>query len=164
MIIKNTIKIITLFFIGLSTNTQAMDQEILIQLSSIYKDISAVDLEPMNYWVDFEYESTSLNRTLQKSSYCLKNKNYMKFSRKKLLLSIQDDLSEAIDLGFKDVHAFPLHTDLFRVLKLLDQALRSHLIEICEDTSTPPYSDGHQARFVKVDGKLTFIFQKGYPD
>lgn len=71
----------------------------------------------------------------------------------------------AIEILYGDTEKFaPMRDELNVRLQEFGAYLKDKEIQMCTETSTPSYSDGHTSHYVKVDGVLSFIFEEGYPD
>ncbi|GEM_PF-6315825 len=145
--------------------TQAAEESSLAAISSVYNATNEADLLESNYWLSFDFSSSQLSQQLQESSFCKKAKNFRASNVTEISKIIGQEVNEGIDRGFgKSKEASELQKELNEALEEFQADFGAHKIKICIDNSIPAYSDGHEMKFVQVNGAIKFVFEVGYPD
>ncbi len=79
---------------------------------------------------------------------------------------IDEGISRALDSGIidQDDGYYSLMESLQEATLALKKELQGKTLAVCNITSVPAYSDGHTLTVVKVNGKIAFAYEVGYPD
>lgn len=129
------------------------------QMSEFFQRIDQEgELVDQNYYIGFS-EVTALDEIT------VKEECFEKSSSTEVVDLLEAFAMNAIEILYADTEKFgPLRDELQLLLKHMGEALKDREVQICTNTYTPSYSDGHTVHYVKVDGELRFIFEEGYPD
>lgn len=132
----------------------------LTQLEFFYYRLSE---EPIgeNYYINF---STQIRPFLGENPLCQDANNFKNTSSSKVIETMSAHLTKAIDHAYDGSDGwFDRIEEREHILKNLKKALAGKKITTCVSKTFPRYSDGNEATFVKVDGKMAFVFEVGFP-
>ena len=156
----------TLIFTSLlitGTAFAAPTAKTLGNVSSVYKEMNDYLMDgDLHLYLNFAYKRQDVVEALANNKRCNNNQNYKVTHKKKVLETMQEDLTQEFEMV--DDGSWAYLERLEAIFGTLSKELGTSKIEICKEYSMPAYSDGHEASFVKVDGKLVFVFEKGQPD
>ena len=144
-------------------------------LDDMYQEITDVIYESsFEYvWIDFNTSKhpTLLAKQLGASKTCRVNANFKRVSDEKAEKALTQPISKAIDmlveggvLDMDDGYYSRMEAIQEAAYRITNDESGDALIEICTDTTTPAYSDGHKITFVKIDGQLRATVEIGFPD
>lgn len=159
----------TLFFATLlliSATSQAVDKTLLSEMEELYLDMDYHgNLVDHNYFIHFTADTKALDAMVADAVECQVAGNFKSTTSTEVIELIRDEVREAIDIledgtdgWFSQMDRLYTTTDEFFL------ALEGKTLEMCIYSSTPAYSDGHETKFIKVDGITTFAFEVGHPD
>ncbi|MBY0316733.1 MAG: hypothetical protein K2Q26_14525 [Bdellovibrionales bacterium] len=116
------------------------------------------ELVDQNYFISFS--SLSPSEEMPGKDQC-----FEKVNSSEVVDLVEAYAISAIEVLYGDTEKFsPFKDELTLRLQELGDLLKNKEIQMCTETSTPSYSDGHTTHVVRIDGQLSFIFEEGYPD
>ena len=140
-------------------------QPALEKLERVYAEVTDADLVDYNYFLNFNREAPTVKAMLADSEGCESRDQFEKIAPEELVALIKDELGEGIRRVSEGTDSYPEQMiALNEATESLAAALESRTVRICTVTLYPSYSDGHEMKFVKISGRLTFVFEVGSPD
>lgn len=132
-----------------------------------------VSNEYEHYFISFAYNENAVaavNDYLETNDECTNDKDFTAIDNKLLVESIGDKMFSGFEyLSIEDSRKIIIENTINESLKTLLEELNKlsdsgKKITTCTNHKTPAYSDGHEMTLVKIDNKLSFIFEAGRPD
>ena len=133
------------------------------QLEAIYNKIAVYENE--HYWIHFSSDLDA-EMDLAESQACKSSQSFKPDLLVSLIEVLFDRIKIGIDLSYieNEQSKKELTEDLDKALERLRDELENDNLSVYVETNYPPYSDGHEKIFIKVNGKLKYAFQVGRPD
>lgn len=156
--------VVSLLAVNTALATPKSIRSALSEIEQFYKELQKSDIVEKHYWVGFS-QGTQATALLKNSSVCNQPKGFLKSSLTEVLFNIERHTNVAIELGFygsPDEVLINQRQD--QAMEQLSLVLKNKELALCVDDTVPSYSDGHEKYFVRVSGRLMFVFEVGYPD